>query len=327
MRVLLQVFFLALAAPAHADAARPELELTEALFDAGKGGYEISGAAMVDKDLLIVSDDAKNHFLYRIEPKKKGGRIRLSPALDLSALAGWDKVQAAMKETLAIKEKHRRLDLEGIAACSHTIYLANEEVRHILVIEDKKSIAVAPIDFSGVKDLFDGGANAGFEGVAADCVNKVLYIAKEREPRRIFKVDATTWKVLDAFDIPSSDRGGQKVINFNNGEGLMDLSADFSDLFFENGFLYAIERNTYEITKIDPATKQVLARVSYYTTEKPLYETHEPFGIAEALYMNDAEIWLGLDNNGTTATHFTAKKYGFKGDGGAFLVFKRPKGF
>jgi hypothetical protein len=311
-------------------AALVELAPQSVLFDSGKEGLEISGVAAVGEDLLIVSDDADQHFLYKLVHKKKEDRVKFTPAYDLTALKGWDKVQAAMKEAVLVPQKGRRLDLEGLAACpaQHTVYIANEDVRQILVLDtEAKSIAVAAIDFTGFKPLFDGGANAGFEGVAADCAHGTLYVAKERDPRRIFKVDANSWKVVDDFDIPYSERQGQKVIDFKSGAGLMDLSPDIGDLAFDGGYLYAIERNTYEITKVDPATKQVVDRVSYYQTEKPLYETHEPFGLAEALHLTPTEIWLGLDNNNSPATHYTAKTYGYKGSGGAFLVFPRPKGF
>lgn len=307
--------------------ASPELALTAALFDSGKAGYEISGLAELGHELIIVSDEPEHYFLYRVEPKSKDHRMKFVPALDLTRLAGWDKVQEAMKEVLGVPAKDRRLDLEGVAACPGTIYLASERARQILVIEDQKAIKVAPIDFAAVTDLFAGGPNAGFEGVTADCAGKVLYVAKEREPRRIFKIDMATWKIADTFEIAPSDRAGQRVINPFTAEGLFDLSPDVADLFFQNGFLYALERNTYEVTKIDPATKQVVSRVSFYKTEKPLYETGEPFGLAEALFMSDKEIWIGLDNNQSPATDFTAKKYGYKGDGGVLLTFTRPSGF
>lgn len=310
-------------------AATPELERPDYWFDAQKkDGKEMSGIAMLGKEMIVVADEAEDHYLYKIERKKKDGRFKLVPMLDLRRLEGWSAVLEKMKETLGVPEKHRRLDLEGIAACPGVLYLANERTRQVLVVEELKRIKVAPIDFlAGFPELFAGEANAGFEGIAADCAGDVLYVAKEREPRKILKVDVKTWKLLEAFDVPPSDRAGQKVINPFTGDGLFDIGPDYADLYFDKGFLYALERNTFEVTKIDPAKKEVIARLSYYKTEKPLYESHEPFGLAENLWLNSGELWIGLDNNGTPTTRKAAKELKYEGEGGVFLIYKRPEGF
>ncbi len=310
-------------------AATPELENPDYWFDAQKkDGREMSGIAMLGKEMIVVADEPDDHFLFKVVRKKKDGRFKLEPMLDLAKLSGWSAVVEAMKMTLGVPEKHRRLDLEGIAACPGVVYLANERTRQVLVVEELKRIKVAPIDFlAGFPELFAGEANAGFEGIAADCAGDVLYVAKEREPRKILKVDIKTWKLLDAFDVKPSDRAGQKVIHPFTGDGLLDIGPDFADLYFDGGFLYALERNTFEVAKIDPVKKEVVARVSYYKTEKPLYESHEPFGLAEKLWMNSGDLWIGLDNNGSPTTHRAGKERKYEGEGGAFLIFKRPSGF
>ncbi len=301
----------------------PELKLKHASF--AQSNEEISGAVLSGKDLLMVSDNAEDHFVYRAVPD--GNRFTVAKALDLTRLDGYSNYVDALKTEGRVPVKDRRIDFEGITACGDKIYMINERVRQVLVIEDKKRVTRLAVDFSGYAELFGGGPNAGFEGLAVDCATNTLYVAKEREPRQIFVIDLKTLQITKNFDVPSSDRAGQRVINPFTAEGLMDIGPDFADLAFDGGYLYAIERNTYEIAKIDPKTFEVVARRSYYKTEKPLYETGEPFGAAEALSLTADEITIGIDNNQTPLTHFAKKTYGVKGKFGALLVFERPKGF
>ncbi len=117
------------------------------------------------------------------------------------------------------------------------------------------------------------------------------------------------------------------MINPFGGDGLFNIGPDIADLFFLNGFLYVLERNTFEISKIDPSSFKVLARVSYYETEMPLYNSGEPFGLAEALYLTKNEIVIGFDNNATPLSAWSQLKYKVIGNYGSIIYFKRPKGF
>jgi hypothetical protein len=318
-------------AAAAAPPVRPELERLR--FMTAHTKQELSGLSMGPTGLWGVADDKADHFVFAVDLGKKGKRYKLEATIDLTKLAGFDGVSTAIAAETRVGEKDRRLDLEGIARCGDELYLVNERVRQVMVVDLKaKSIAKAPIDFSAYPDLFAGEANAGFEGVAADCATRTIYLAKERDPRRLLTVERATWTLVGDHDVAPSDRGGQKVINpFNGGQGLLTIGADFADLTFDGGFLYALERGTYEIAKIDPKTYQVVARVSYFLSEHGAYETGEPFAIAEALAMTKDEIYVGLDNNGTSVAPAAGKALGIKpGEGdrvGAIMVFKRPAGF
>lgn len=304
---------------------RPELELSK--FLVGTSEHEISGMSVdTNGRVTIVADSAEDSYLYLLIPK--GLRFHLKKDLNFDKLKGAAEYKGSLKEVTEVSANDLRYDLEGMTVCGTTRYLINERVRHVLVIEDDKLLKKLPIDFfSAYPDLFKGGSNAGFEGIAADCEGKMLYVAKERDPRVIFKVDMNSWRVIEAKDFATSDRSGQKVINFMTGVGLTDLGPDISDLFFQNGYLYALERNTYEITKIDPKDFTVIARVSYYRSEKDLYQTGEPFGIAESLSMTKGEIWVGIDNNKKPLSGVAQKQHQVQGNFPSFMVFKRPDGF
>ena len=147
---------------------RPELDLIAATFDAGgeRDGApkEVSGAAQVRGATYIVSDKEIDHFLYRVLPASgPTGRFELKAEIDFTKLEGYAAVLKAIAGVTQLKDKDRRFDLEGLAACPGVVYAVNERVRQVLVIEDMKKIRVAPIDFSAQKDLFHGGAFLTFK--------------------------------------------------------------------------------------------------------------------------------------------------------------------
>ena len=274
---------------------------------------------------MTVADDAEDHYIYKVDLTPK--RPAVTPYVDLTKLGGYEGLLRAMRGETHLKDEDRRFDLEGLAVCGDKIYLANERVRQVIEVDAKSRVSVLSLDLSGYADLWAGGANAGLEGITVDCATGTMYLAKERDPRGLMVVDLASGKVTVAPDIAPSDRAGQQVINPFSGQGLLTITADFSDLAFDGGYLYAIERNSYEIAKIDPKTFAVVARVSYFETEKPLYETGEPFGIGEALALTPDTIILGTDNNKMPISGRATAKYHVKGNVPALMFFERPVGF
>lgn len=315
---LIPVITLIASAAAAVPPARPELELWQAAFELGS--HELSGGAIVDGQLILVSDEPTDTTILttplpakpRPGQASKAVRFKLKPLIELDKLAGFDQ---------------RRTDLEGIAVCPDTIYIANERAREILAVTRKPlKIEAVPLSLPA-SETAAGGPNAGFEGVAADCAGKILYVAKEREPRRLFAFSLPDGKLLRQGDAAASERAGQRAIAPPTGQGLVDVGPDFADLAFEAGFLYGLERNSREIVKLDPQTFEPLARVSYYTHEVELYDTGEPYGTAEVLILNADEIIVGFDNNEAPLSSIARRKYGVDGPHGAIFRFKRPQGF
>jgi hypothetical protein len=323
---------------------RIELRQTAAFFE--KGSTELSGIAFSERGgFFIVADDLEDHFIYYINPaqfKKNLGEIvttknlELRKQIDLTKLKGFKTYEQQMLGQEVIPKKDRRLDLEGIATCGDKdIYLANERVRQVLHVSQENSLELLPVDFDSLPGAGDwfyaGGSNAGFEGIAIDCQKRLLYLAKERDPRKLIVVDLATNKAKLLPDPPVSDRAGQKVIDVFSGNGLMDIGPDIADLFFANGKLYLLERNTHEILKIDATTGAAEARVSYLRSEQGLYETGEPFGSAEILLLTPDTIIVGFDNNRAPLSLKAQKLYEFKSspsaNHGALFYFERPKGF
>ncbi|MCB0326504.1 MAG: SdiA-regulated domain-containing protein [Bdellovibrionales bacterium] len=253
---------------------------------------ELSGGRIHKGKVLVVSDEQDETYVFEV---KKNGKVK--PYLDLHKVEGFEQY---LKTT-----RHDRLDLEGLDFCEDTLYLANERARDVLVVKDNKlsSISIQDQDLKPWnQNLGKIGKNDGFEGIAVDCENQILYVAKERGPRFIVEYDLQKQKVIDVFDLPGTERQGRKGAH-PSGKGEIEISPDFADLFFKDGYLYALERNSAEIAKVHPKTKEVVERYTYPKYFR-LYDVVsdagvvEPFGLAEGLVVTDHEFWIFYDNNG-----------------------------
>lgn len=283
---------------------------------------EISGAAMVAGKLRMVSDNKDDSFVYEVR-EQADGRMKAVEGLNFRKLVGYKIYLKHLPNDKNNKLKVNRQDFEGLAACGTTMYVIDERVRNVLKFRTDGGFERLQLTFAAVKGVYEGGENAGFEGVAVDCEKKIMYLAKERQPRFLLKIDMKKWKILEQTDVIDPTVAKPLV------RGVLDFGSvlDFSDLVFDRGFLFALSRNERDLLKIDPNTFKVVDRRSYAIAENGLYKTGEPFGIAEALVLTSEEIIVGLDNNQSPLTEGAMKKYGVSGNVGSFLYFKRPMGF
>ncbi|MFT7034525.1 MAG: hypothetical protein ACJA2S_003042 [Cyclobacteriaceae bacterium] len=249
---------------------------------------EPSGIILFQDKLYVISDEATDKYLYQIK-------------IDAEKWVVVDSIDLQITD---------RIDLEAIDYCVDQIYLLSESSGSLLVSDSGGKINKIAIDF-GDEEPFNWG-NAGWEGLATDCKNNTLYLIKERQPRKILRVNLATQKIEDNFNIPESE------------------SNDFSDAKFENGYLYLIERNGNYITKVNPITHEVIEKLSYRETcshkNGKLYEPYA-YGMAEGLLLKKDEIWLTLDNNNLNASGHASKTFGISGNHPVILKFKRPMGF
>ncbi|WP_162555920.1 SdiA-regulated domain-containing protein [Reichenbachiella versicolor] len=270
----------------------PELEFIEIHQSDALHGvmFDLSGIVFIEDSLYVVADKPWNKFLYGIHLSK-------------------GQFQVSHKKAIEINDP--QLDLEGIDYCHGLIYLINERPGDIIAMHPDGSIQTLDLKFKGDNPPSNWG-NAGWEGIAIDCQNQIMYGLKEREPRGIYAIDMTNWKIRNSFNTPQIE------------------SNDFADAKFENGYLYAIERNGCHIAKIDPKTEKVVSKYHYQhianTEQGKLFEP-TPFGMGEALLLTDDEIWVGLDNNGLKASPYAEETFGITGKAPVILRFKRPVDF
>jgi hypothetical protein len=281
---------------------------------------EISGLDIVDNKLLMVGDKLSNRAIYKIWFEKN--RFYYKNHIDFTKLQGHNKY---FTSALLLKHGERLIkspfDLEGITHCKETYYIVNEQVRHVLKITNNK-LENLKIDFSPIfkKNKFplkNISVNAGFEGVAVDCKKNKLYISQERSPRAVITVDLNSSKVTDMFLL---DNGSSK-----------SGSLDYAGLHIEGNFLYLLERNNHLISKYDLTTKKIISQIKFGDIAgmhlKELYDTGEPFGLAEGLAMNKEIIYIAIDNNKNPISKKGVKKFKIEGDFSSILIYKRPKDF
>ncbi len=259
--------------------------------------FDLSGIVIHQDKCFVIADKAWNNYIYEISPDKSS----------LQKPASW-----VIDNTISL-ELPVEIDLEGIDYCKGEFYVVNENGNQVFKIDSVGRSLSVHVNYAE-KDIAisDWAKNAGYEGIAVDCDELKLYLAKEREPRIIYKVDLNKGDIEDQF-------------NVNDLEEL-----DYSDIKVENGYLYILERHGNFISKVDLISKKLVARVSYddvvYSKEGRLYEP-AMYGMAEALVLTENEIWIGIDNNGLNASDYGKKQFNIKGNQPSILRFKRPINF
>jgi len=270
--------------------------------------YELSGFALHPKYGVICIQDENN---------------------ELSTL---DTVSWSLNSISQLNIKNS--DLEGIDFCGDNIYILNERSSEAYIF-DQQSLNPIFIYYESfekeheMKFQREKWFNAGFEGIAMDCANDLLYLIKERtakdvnDNRYILEIDTKNGKILRKLEIPA-----------------LSPNPDFADAKFERGpngepFLYLLERNDYMVARLNLQNMD-LQRVSFLpyaaTPDKKqnLYKTENPqFGIAEALLLTPTQIWVGLDNNQMPVNKRNKwiKQYQLKGKAPLILIMDRPLNF
>ena len=248
--------------------------------------FDLSGISKVGKNYYVISDN--NTWLYQIKLDKNSFQIIDSVSLQYEQDA----------------------DIEAIDYCENFSWFFTNEENNQAYVTDLKGHTRLIFDCKQLDTKMDWGTNKGLEGIAVDCTNKILYLAKEREPRFIITYNLDKKEVI--------------AISMKDSKG------DISDLKYESGFLYVLERNANLVAKIDIRTMEVVDKVSYKETcSNPRGKLYAGtiYGMGEALLLTPEEIWIGLDNNGLQFSEFATSTFGLTGDKPVILRFKRPQGF
>ncbi len=258
--------------------------------------FDLSGLVYSNEKLFVVADKKWDRFIYQIDTTT---------------------TEFSITKNIELCSNRKHLDLEGIDA-NDSLFFVSDEGKNKIFFVHKNSCELTMLDLDWEKNGIDLGKNDndGFEGLALDSENQILYIVKERSPRRLFAVDLKTGTITEPFkNILFSDKKNQ----------------DFADCKYENGFLYLLERRQRRLLRLDIASGNTYSysyKNSINPNGKQLYQTNKPqYGIAEALLLTDTQIWIGLDNNGNNTTK-TAQALGFKDNNHPVIIcFERPADF
>ncbi len=258
--------------------------------------FDLSGIVMVDTNIYIVADKNWNNAIYVADISLNSWTIKDSVVFDSSG--------------------YSNIDYEAIDFWDNYFYLADEKNSRVLKISSTGQCDTLKIDWWKQEIRTQNWGNAGIEGIAISSKENSLYIAKERDPCRIFRYNLKTEKLTEPFDSLLKT---------------LETRVDISDMKCENGILYAVNRSNCQILRIDIENSSIQT-VSYKTTCFPdgmrLYINKIPkFGMIESLLLTKDEIWLGFDNNNDKVSKQGYKLGLKKNREPAILIFKRPKGF
>jgi len=180
-------------------------------------------------------------------------------------------------------------DAEGLAWCGDRWQIADEAG----ALWELRPGSPAALGASPLPPGADAWGNAGLEGVACAPDGRV-WVAKERDPPGLWSLEP----------------GGARA--------LARPADAISDLHFADGRLWALAREARALLELDPATGVERGREALPLDEAAWTTTHEPYGMAEGLIVDEDGLWLVLDVN----------EHGLKAEGGApwglLLRLRRP---
>ncbi len=256
--------------------------------------FDLSGMVMHKNAIYVIADKEWNNHIYKLDTSETTFSVQTI-------------------QDLRLKEK---IDIEGIDILGDDFCFIDEwdnEIYSVLQWASDVKKIVIPWKENSINRSKWG--NKGFEGLAVDNENDVLYLAKERQPRRIFKVDLKTKQISEPFaELINSEKNGD----------------DIADMKYENNSLYILERGNGLVTKINVKTNEKNSLSFQHLVCKDgqrIYNNKHPeYGMAESLLLTKDEIWIGLDNNGDQVSEY-GKSLGLKGNKPVILICERPKDF
>lgn len=268
----------------------------------GMQGGNLSGLAWCGDGLWSVSD-RDDQLIYRLHPSP-------APVWQAQALA----IQVpppppsglALDVRLQVKAstyvRGGSLDYEGITCDAQgNRYVLSEAYAAVLKVPKQGAPQWLPIDPAMVREARARGMlkhfNAIFEGLAIDPAGQRLWLAAERERRGLLSVTRSGqgWH-CDGSCVLLSE-GGHVTLPPQIKAG-RPIDNDFADLSLYKGKLYTLERNAYRICRRDALTAKV-ERCWSFADEvlAPGRRYDQPYGLLEALVIDEQGAWLGVDNN------------------------------
>lgn len=264
--------------------------------EVSRGRFDISSLTGRDGKIYAIADKPNTRDIYEVDTLK--GKFYLTLAYKTTNITSED------------------LDFEVIDVLGDKFILA-DEIHDLLYVQRSKGAEEFDslrINFTSLGEdmrLWSGN-NAGIEGMTVDNKNYLLYIAKERNPRRMFVYDMKNGKLTAPYD-----------------KEILPDDGDISDLCYENGFLYILDRQNCLVRKFDVKTKKsVYASFRKFSNNGTQHNYHADYGMAESLWLTKNAIFVGFDNNADPVTKFGEEVGLQKGSTKpSIFVFKRPKGF
>ncbi|QRN41226.1 MAG: DNA topoisomerase IV [Neisseriaceae bacterium] len=260
----------------------------------------LSGISYCHHQWLGISDK-DDKYIYQLVEKSsyyEARKISLPPIPKLNDLGS-----SFTAEQPEVFEGQGNLDFEAIVCDKEgSLYLVSESTNQILKVSNGFSQAnwlILPnnLIYEAKKANLLRHFNAKFEGLAVDGEITKLWLVAERDSRGIILLEKVNdqWVCEDCVLLSEHlMRSSPKLL------GSKRLPLDFSDAFYYQGKLFTLERLQHQICRRNSHNAQLEKcwqfEDSVLSDEKFRYGAYS-FGQAEALWLNDDEVWIGIDNN------------------------------
>lgn len=269
----------------------------------GMPSGNLSGLAMCGDELWAVSDRDDDRIYRLLIDEKPGSAWQAMPEAFVVPGTPDSGLSWGMRTRVLASGMVRGgvLDFEGISCDkAGNRYVVSEAYAGVLLLPVSGEPSWLPLPQSLLRQARASGLlmnfNALYEGLAIDPDGKYLWLAAERQRRGLLRVrnDNGTWKcegncVLlseGGVVMPPPELGSERA-----------LPIDFSDLSLYKGKLFALERLAHQICRRDlntGAQEQCWSFAAGALAPERRYDL--PYGVAEALIIDDKGAWVGLDN-------------------------------
>lgn len=292
----------------RAEAPPAELELLAALPVAGMPAGNLSGLARCGDGALWAVSDRDDDRLYRLTPvdgQWQALEQRFAAPPPPSGALPWG---LRTGNRLLGLLRGGALDFEEVACdAAGNRYLLSESEVAVLVLPAATASHAAPYWLDLPAPLLRQARarglllhfNALAEGLAVQPDGQRLWLAAEREGRGLLAVQRT----VDGWRCPAQGC----VLLAENGRARRPLDPpdsaeqplDFTALAWHRDRLFTLERLQHRLCRRQPETGAVERCWSFAAAAlAPERRYATPYGVAEALWLDDDAAWIGLDNNG-----------------------------
>ncbi|WP_122583463.1 esterase-like activity of phytase family protein [Pseudomonas viridiflava] len=265
----------------------------------GMVGGNLSGLASCNGRLWTVSD-RDDHLLYSLDVSDRTWKAE-PHVIDMPKPESYLPLSLRSLANLSSIVRGGSMDFEGISCdAAGNRYLVSEAYGTVLKVPVEGAPVWLPLPAALVEQARANGMlqhfNAIFEGIAVNAAGDRIWLAAEREKRGLLVVqrDKDQWTCGQSC-VLLAEAGKDTLPPEQNRK---KVSTDFSDISLYNGKLFTLERSVYRICRRELETGQI-ERCWSFSKEAmlPSRRYDQPYGLTEALVVDETGAWIGIDNN------------------------------
>ncbi|MCQ9394187.1 esterase-like activity of phytase family protein [Pseudomonas viridiflava] len=265
----------------------------------GMVGGNLSGLASCNGQLWTVSD-RDDHLLYSLDVSDRTWKAE-PHVIDMPKPESYLPLSLRSLANLSSIVRGGSMDFEGISCdAAGNRYLVSEAYGTVLKVPVEGAPVWLPLPAALVEQARANGMlqhfNAILEGIAVNAAGDRIWLAAEREKRGLLVVqrDKDQWTCGQSC-VLLAEAGKDTLPPEQNRK---KVSTDFSDISLYNGKLFTLERSVYRICRRELESGQI-ERCWSFSKEAmlPSRRYDQPYGLTEALVVDETGAWIGIDNN------------------------------